>query len=162
MRTRLLPALLTCLCALLSACSEPLDFSTVIPTGRLVVEVVDTSNAPVPDVPVTLLLLSDSSVWRTGRTGADGKVEIGAEDGGVLTGDYLVRVSPPAGYRILPTEIHPVPLRIRTDSTLTVQVTLLKSSPEAGTVRRLGYWYYPRRAGQGALWSRSTDQDVTS
>ena len=130
MRIRILSILLACLSPALGACNEPLDFSTAIPTGRLVVEVTDTSNAPVPNVPVTLRLLNDSSVWRTTQTGTDGRAEVGAEDGGVLTGDYLVQVTPPAGYRIPPAATHPVPLRIVTDSTVTLRVTLIDSRRE--------------------------------
>lgn len=133
MRTRVLLIFFACLGSMLSACSEPFDISTIISTGRLVVEVSDTSNAPVPDVPVTLLLLNDSSVWRTGRTGADGRAELGAEDGGVLTGDYLVRVTPPPGYRVPSTDPHPIPLRIITNFTLFLPVTLVKFSATRDT-----------------------------
>lgn len=136
MRMRIFLMALVCLVPALGACNEPLDFSTVVPTGRLLVEVTDTSDTPIANVPVTLRLLNDSSVWRISHTGPDGRAEIGAEDGGVLTGDYLLEISPPPGYSFPRAAIHPVPLRIWTDSTATLQVRLV--APTSQEAHRVG------------------------
>ena len=135
MRTTAFSTLLACFWLFAAACNEPFDFSTVLQTGRLVVEVADTSSTPVPNVLVELLLADNKSVWRTSRTGADGRAEVGAEDGGVLTENYFVRVTPPSGYRVPPMDVHPVPVRIITDSTLVVPVTLVKLSSGVGTAK---------------------------
>lgn len=95
-----------------TACSDPVDFNTVIKTARVVVQVTDTAGSPVPNVPVMLLLAENGTLWRTGRTGSDGKGEIAPQDGGVLWGDYLLRVVPPAGYVVDPRRPHPLPLRV--------------------------------------------------
>lgn len=111
-----------------TACSDPVDFSTVIKTARVLAQVTDTAGAPVPNVSVMLLRADNGTVWRTGQTGSDGTGEIAPEDGGVLWGDYLLRVVPPPGYSVDPTRQHPLPLRVEGDR-VSREFVLVKQSP---------------------------------
>lgn len=112
--------------ALLSTgCSEPLDFSQVIRTGRIIVQVTSAEGKPIADVPLVLLRAETGTLWRTGRTGSDGTGEIAPEDRGVLWGDYLLKVTPPAEYVVDPTQSHPIPLRLDRDR-VTLDVALVR------------------------------------
>jgi len=109
-----------------TSCSEPLDFSQVIRTGRIMVQVTSAEGEPVADVPLVLLRAETGTLWRTGRTGSDGRGEIAPEDRGILWGDYLLKVTPPADYVVDPTQSHPIPFRLERDST-SLNVILVKA-----------------------------------
>ncbi|CAN5237732.1 hypothetical protein BH24GEM2_BH24GEM2_17540 [soil metagenome] len=115
------------LALIVTSCSEPLDFSQVIRTGRIMVQVTSAEGEPVADVPLVLLRAGTGTLWRTGRTGSDGTGEIAPEDGGVLWGDYLLKVTPPAEYFVDPTRSHPIPFRLQGDQ-ITLEVVLVRKS----------------------------------
>ena len=74
---------------LVSACS--LDVA-MYSTGRLQIQVEDTTGAPVANIKADLLLDDRITVWRSTTTGADGKAEFDAEAGGVEIRGYYVRL----------------------------------------------------------------------
>ncbi len=128
MRHRMPQRFVVLVLALMStSCSEPLDFSQVIKTGRVFVQVTSADREPIADVPLVLLRAETGTLWRTGRTGSDGRGEIAPEDRGILWGDYLLKVTPPADYVVDPTQSHPIPFRLARDTTI-FNVILVKAS----------------------------------
>ncbi|MDP9178624.1 MAG: hypothetical protein M3O61_13160 [Gemmatimonadota bacterium] len=61
-------------------------------TGRVQIQVADTSGNPVPNINADLLLDDRTTVWTSTTTGADGKAEFGAAGGGVTVRGYYVRL----------------------------------------------------------------------
>jgi hypothetical protein len=75
-----------------SACNS---VAGTFPLGKLSVRVLDASNAPVRGVAADLYKLTPSGklYWRASSTGTDGIAVFGADDGGVVEGDYVIHVS---------------------------------------------------------------------
>jgi hypothetical protein len=66
------------------------------PLGKLAVRTVDANNAPVSAVAADLFKNTPSGFvyWRASRTGRNGFAIFGEKNGGVIEGDYIIRVSP--------------------------------------------------------------------
>lgn len=87
------------------------DFSTTpITLGRVTVTVLDQNNAPAPGLVVDLVMQDRITIWRSLRTGSDGKGEFGKPDGGVKSQTYVVRLIEDATYTLDPTEANDKPL----------------------------------------------------
>src|SRR5688572_32194453 len=71
-------------------------------TGRVRIQVADTSGNPVPNINADLLLDDRTTVWTSTTTGADGKAEFGAAGGGVTVGGYYVRLLQPPDWEMAP------------------------------------------------------------
>ncbi|MEP7281746.1 MAG: carboxypeptidase-like regulatory domain-containing protein [Rubrivivax sp.] len=110
--------------ALMSGCGGNADVGKFPDPGHVVVQVRDTSDRPVGNVLVELKLPDASLTWRSGTTGADGRVEIGQSEGGVLPGDYLLTVQLPAGYTLGPAQPASTPLTVKERQRVDVLVTL--------------------------------------
>lgn len=65
------------------------------PLGKLSVRVVDENNAPVRGGAVDLYRVTPSgkTYWRGSYTSSDGVAVLGAKNGGVIAGDYIIHVS---------------------------------------------------------------------
>jgi len=65
------------------------------PLGKLSVQVVDENNAPVRGAAADLYKVTPSGnvYWRASYTSSNGIAVLGAKDGGVIAGDYVIHVS---------------------------------------------------------------------
>jgi hypothetical protein len=65
------------------------------PLGRLSVRVLDENNAGVQGVAVDLhrYVQGGTLLWRASSTGSNGIAVLGANDGGVIEGEYFIRLS---------------------------------------------------------------------
>jgi hypothetical protein len=93
--------------------------------GFVVVQVNDTLGRPVANVLCELKTADLVLVWRSGTTGADGRVDIARSQGGILPGDYAVTVKPPSGYSLAPAQAAVTPVVVRSNQETDVAVTLL-------------------------------------
>ncbi|MCG2593865.1 hypothetical protein LZ009_13860 [Ramlibacter sp. XY19] len=112
------------LLAALAACGGQSDPDKFPDPGRVVVQARDTSARPVAGVLAELRTADQSLVWRSGTTGADGSVEIGLADGGVMPSDYALTLKLPPGYGLAPGQAAVTPVSVRSNQLTSVQVTL--------------------------------------
>ncbi|MFN2603932.1 MAG: hypothetical protein ABR582_14415 [Gemmatimonadaceae bacterium] len=65
------------------------------PLGKLSVQVIDENNAPVQGAAADLYKVTPSGrvYWRASYTSSNGIAVLGAKDGGVIAGDYVIHVS---------------------------------------------------------------------
>jgi hypothetical protein len=82
------------------------DLTTAYPLGKLAARVVDANGAAVQGVFADLykLTLSGPVRWRASTTSSDGIAVFGAGDGGVIAGDYFIRLSFITGHQLAPGE----------------------------------------------------------
>lgn len=96
--------------------------------GRIVVRVSDQSNVGVPDLMVDLLLANRQTIWRIGRTGADGTAEFAASEGGVLLQNYVVRVHLSLQWQLATGESNDKPVAPVGGQTVTVEFKVMPMS----------------------------------
>jgi hypothetical protein len=92
--------------------------------GHVVVQVNDTLGAGVPGAVCDLDLPDGSLTWRSGTTGATGRVDIASSEGGVLPGSYVLVVKPPAGYALAPGQAASTPVTVTSNVVSPFTVTL--------------------------------------
>ena len=89
------------------------DFSTTpVSLGRVTVAVTDQNNAPVPLIPVDLMLTDRLTVWRALRTSTDGTGEFGKDDGGVISQIYIVRIIGQGNYSLDASDTNDKPVTV--------------------------------------------------
>ena len=93
--------------------------------GQVVVTVVDQNTAHVAGVTVDLLLPDNGFVWRSAVTDASGVASPGAPDGGVLPGNYNVRVTPPSGYHIASGSPNSVPITVSSNKQVSLTIPIV-------------------------------------
>lgn len=74
------------------------------PLGRLSVEVLNQNDVGVQGILVDLYKVegNQSTYWRASATGSDGVGVFGERDGGVIAGDYFIRVIMTPSYELAP------------------------------------------------------------
>jgi hypothetical protein len=94
--------------------------------GRVSVQTVDANNAPVSGVAADLFKITSSGriYWRASRTGLNGFAVFGEKDGGVIEGDYVIRVSPMPWQTLAPGEANDraVKLKVGDNTVVTFRV----------------------------------------
>lgn len=85
------------------------------PLGRLSVQVLDPSNTGMSGVLLDLYKLEggDPIYWRATATSSSGRGEFGERDGGVIAGDYFVRVVFRTNHELAPGETNDRPITVR-------------------------------------------------
>lgn len=86
------------------------------PLGKLAVRIIDVrSNKPVPGAAVDLYKLTPSGkvYWRASRTDDEGVAVLGAKNGGVIQGDYVIHVSFISWHDLAPGESNDRPITIK-------------------------------------------------
>lgn len=75
----------------ISACKETRHY----PLGKVAVRVLDANSKPVRGAAADLYKITPAGkvYWRASRTDSAGIAVLGAKDGGVIQGDYLIHVS---------------------------------------------------------------------
>jgi hypothetical protein len=88
--------------------------TSTFPLGRLSARVVDANNAGVQGVLLTLYKVEGgrSTLWRTSTTSSNGIGEFGASDGGVIAGEYVIRVSFVTQHQLAPGESNDRPVTV--------------------------------------------------
>lgn len=117
-RHSLLPALALLLGAV--GCSNT---TTTYPSlGRLSAQAVDAKNVGVQGIVVDLYRKEGGSwlLWRTSTTGSNGIGEFGASDGGVIAGEYLVRVRFVTQHELAPGESNDRPVTVKDGDNIVV------------------------------------------
>lgn len=122
--TRPRTALMLLSLVMATGCSSPTEPDKFPDPGHIIVRVLDTSARPVAGVLVQLWTADLTLVWRDGTTGADGRIEIGQAQGGVLPGDYVVKVQLPDGYALAAGQPASTPVSVRSRAQTSVVVTL--------------------------------------
>lgn len=85
------------------------------PLGKLSVQTIDSNDAPVSGVAADLFKLTPTGrvYWRASRTGVNGFAVFGEKNGGVIEGDYVVRVSLMVGQALAPGESNDRPVKLK-------------------------------------------------
>lgn len=96
------------------------------PLGKLAVKVIDDQNKPVRGAAADLYKLTPSGrvYWRASRTDSSGIAVLGAQNGGVIEGDYLIHVSFITWHELVPGETNDksVTLKAGEDTVITFRV----------------------------------------
>lgn len=107
------------------------DLTTTYPLGKLSAKVVDANNVAVQGVLVDLykLTLSGPILWRASATSSDGIAVFGASDGGVIAGDYYIRLSFITGYQLAPGETNDRAVTVREGDDIVVTFQVVAAGP---------------------------------
>ena len=96
------------------------------PLGKLAVRVIDDQNKPVRGAAADLYKLTPSGrvYWRASRTDSAGIAVLGAQNGGVIEGDYQIHVSFISWHELVPGETNdkPVTLKEGDDTVVTFRI----------------------------------------
>jgi len=92
------------------------------PLGKLSVRTVDANNAPVSAVAADLFKNTPSGLvyWRASRTGLNGFAIFGEKNGGVIEGDYIIRVSPMPWLKLAPGEANDRAVKLKEGDNIVV------------------------------------------
>lgn len=93
--------------------------------GHVVVHVNDQNSAPVSGATIDLVFPDNGFVWRSAVTDASGNASPGAGDGGVLPGNYNVRITPPTGYHLAAGASNSVPITVQSNKQVSLSIQLL-------------------------------------
>jgi hypothetical protein len=107
------------------------------PLGKLSVQTVDANYAPVRGVAADLFKVTPSGhvYWRASRTGGNGFAVFGENNGGVIEGDYVVRVSLMAGQTLAPGESNDRAVKLRAGDNTVVTFRVVPWKPVRPTLR---------------------------
>ncbi len=104
-------------------CSRP---SMMYPLGKLSVRVIDAQNKPVRLTAVDLYKVTPSGkvYWRASSTDSAGIAVLGAKNGGVIEGDYLIHITDITWHKLAPGETNdrPVTIKAGDDTVITFRV----------------------------------------
>ena len=104
-------------------CSRP---STKYPLGKLSVRMIDAQNKPVRLTAVDLYKLTPSGkvYWRASSTDSAGIAVLGAKNGGVTEGDYVIHISDRTWHKLAlgETNDRPVTVKAGDDTVVTFRV----------------------------------------
>lgn len=99
---------------------------TKYPLGKLSVRVIDAQNKPVRLTAVDLYKLTPSGkvYWRASSTDSAGIAVLGAKNGGVIEGDYVIHISDRTWHKLAPGETNdrPVTVKAGDDTVVTFRV----------------------------------------
>lgn len=109
-------------------CSDP---TSTIPLGRLSVQVVDANNAGVQGALLHLYKVEggESILWRNTVTGSDGIGEFGTRDGGVIEGEYFIRVHFTTQHEFAPGETNDRPVTVAEGDNIVVTFRVVQTQP---------------------------------
>jgi hypothetical protein len=105
------------------SCSSPTD-GEAFRKGQLIVEARGPGEAPVVDAQLRVWTADRQLLKASGHTGADGRVELEDQDGGVARGSYVLEVSPPAHYVIAPDQERYITVEVTGGGTVHLTVRL--------------------------------------
>jgi hypothetical protein len=90
------------------------DLTETYPLGNLSVQVLDQNNAGVRSVLLDLYKVEDggSIYWRASSTGTNGIGVFGERDGGVIEGEYFIRVIFTTQHQLAPGETNDRPVTV--------------------------------------------------
>ena len=108
------------------------NVTTTSPLGRLSAKVIDANNAGVQGVLLDLYKVDGgrSILWRASISSSDGIGEFGASDGGVIAGDYFIRVSFVTQYELAPGESNDRPVIVNEGDNIVVTVRVVPKTNE--------------------------------
>jgi hypothetical protein len=96
------------------------------PLGKLSVRVIDAQNKPVRLTAVDLYKVTPSGkvYWRASSTDSAGIAVLGAKNGGVIEGDYLIHITDITWHKLAPGETNdrPVTIKAGDDTVITFRV----------------------------------------
>jgi hypothetical protein len=99
--------------------------------GKLAAQTVDANNAPVSGVAADLFKATSSGrvYWRASRTGGNGLAAFGEKNGGVIEGDYVIRVSLMPWQKLAPDEANDRPIKLRAGDNTVVTFRVVPKTP---------------------------------
>ena len=102
------------------------------PLGRLSAKVIDANNAGVQGVLLDLYKVEGgrSILWRASLSSSDGIGEFGASDGGVIAGEYFIRVRFVTQYELAPGESNDRPVAVNEGDNIVVTVRVVPKTNE--------------------------------
>jgi hypothetical protein len=108
------------------------DVTTTYPLGRLSAQVVDPNNAGVQGVLLNLYKVEGgrSILWRGSITSSDGSGEFGASDGGVIAGEYFIRVRFVTQHELAPGESNDRPVTVNEGDNIVVTFRVVPKDNE--------------------------------
>lgn len=115
---------MACVAALVGAC-QPSTVDKFPDPGQVVVSVKDQNARAVAGATVDLLIPDNTLVWRSAVTDASGNASPGATDGGVLPGNYNVRVTPPSGYHLVTGASNSVAITVQSNKQVSLSIQIV-------------------------------------
>lgn len=109
-------------------CSDP---TSTIPIGRLSVQVLDANNAGVQGVLLDLYKVEGgaSILWRFSITSTNGIGEFGVGEGGVIAGEYFIRVRFITQHELAPGETNDRPVTVAEGDNIVVTFRVAPAQP---------------------------------
>jgi hypothetical protein len=106
------------------------NLTETYPLGNLSVQVLNQSNAGVQGALLDLYKLEGgaSIAWRATATNSDGIGVFGARDGGVIEGDYFIRLILTPAFELAPGESNDRPVTVREGDDITVTFRVMPRS----------------------------------
>ncbi len=95
--------------------------------GHVSVNVKDWKNAGIAGVIVQLEIEGSDAVWRTAITNGAGDARLGDPTTGIIPAEYNVKILPPAGYLVAPTQRNPIPITVESRQTTKLYFSLSDS-----------------------------------
>jgi hypothetical protein len=108
------------------------NVTTTSPLGRLSAKVIDANNAGVQGVLLDLYKVEGgrSILWRAIISSSDGIGEFGASDGGVIAGEYFIRVRFVTQHELAPGESNDRPVTMNEGDNIVVTVRVVPKNNE--------------------------------
>jgi len=125
-RRHFLPGLALLLAFAASGCS----LNESYPLGSLAVRVVNQNDVAVPGILLDLYKVEGTAsiYWRASATSSNGVGAFGERDGGVIAGEYFIRVLLTPAYELAPGESNDRPVTVREGDDLTITFRLVPRS----------------------------------
>jgi hypothetical protein len=108
------------------------NVTTTYPLGRLSAQVVDANSAGVQGVLLNLYKVEDgrSILWRASITSSNGSGEFGASEGGVIAGEYFIRVRFVTQHELAPGESNDRPVTVNEGDNIVVTFQVVPKENE--------------------------------
>jgi hypothetical protein len=109
------------------------------PLGSISVRVVGEQNDPVSGVPVDLYRIEPKGrvYWRAVRTGSTGSAKFGEKNGGVIEGDYVIRITPMPWQRLATGQASEHTVNLKKGDDVVVEYRVVPRRPPAGPMPRV-------------------------
>lgn len=107
------------------------NLTSTLPLGRLSAQVVDANNAGVQGELLDLYKVGAGApiLWRASITGSNGIGQFGASDGGVIAGEYFIRVRFVTQHELAPGESNDRPVTVNEGDNIVVTFRVVPKKP---------------------------------
>lgn len=114
--------------------SSGCDLTESYPLGKLSVRVIDANNAGVQGALLDLYKIENGAPihWRAAASTSDGTAVFGERDGGVIEGEYFIRVRFTTAHELAEGESNDRPVTVREGDDIVVTFHVVQQTPDLG------------------------------